>query len=99
MIAGIASADSPTMDPKTKVMLFFLMLIGLAFTVGVLRVIGAWYAYHVKRHDLIVQSKRKRYDYFKAVADREREAMGMQESEALGSVIIEDEEPTLAQAA
>eukprot|EP00752_Nemacystus_decipiens_P016829 g15061.t1 len=87
------------MDPQAKIMLLCFSLLGLALVLGVLRVMGAWYEHHVSRHDLIVESKQRRYDYLKAVADREREVLAMEEEAAMESIIIEEDEPELAQAA
>lgn len=87
------------MDPKTNVVLICLILLGFALVLGVLRVLGAWYEYHITRHNLIVASKQRRYDYLKALAERDRELMALEGDEATGSIIIEDDEPALAQAA
>ena len=87
------------MDPQTKIVLLCLTLMGLALVVGVLRVVGAWYDHHISRHDLVVQTKLQRYNYLKAIADREREAMAMEEEAASDSIILEDEAPELAKAA
>ena len=87
------------MDEQTKITLLCLTLLGLTLVIGVLRVLGAWYDHHVTRHNLIVESKQRRYDYFKAIAEREREALAMEEEEAMDSIVIEEDEPVLAQAA
>lgn len=92
-------ADSLNMDPQTKVALLCLIALGLCFVTGVLRVIGTWYEHHVARHDLVVASKQRRYDYLKAVAERDRAIMAMEEEAMTDSIIIEDDEPALAQAA
>ncbi|MEM9347067.1 MAG: hypothetical protein AAGB26_10665 [Planctomycetota bacterium] len=87
------------MTVETKLVLICLTLLAAAFVIGVLKVVGAWVEHHTSRHDLIVESKRKRIEYLRAVADRERELMALQEAEAEESIIIEDDEPQLAQAA
>ncbi|MFK7789592.1 MAG: hypothetical protein AB8C95_08910 [Phycisphaeraceae bacterium] len=88
------------MPIETKLLLTCLVLIAAAFAYAVLRVTGAWYEHHVERHDLIAESKRRRFAYLKALADRDRELMAAEEAEASHSVIIEDDdEPVLAQAA
>lgn len=87
------------MDVQTKLMLICLTLLGLSLVIGVLKVSGAWFDHHVRRHDLIAQSKQRRYDFLKAKYDREQEIMAMEEEAAMDSIIIEDDEPVLAQAA
>ena len=59
------------MDLPTK--LIILGLIGSAgvFVTVTLRVLGAWSNYHIRRHDLIAESKRRRLEYFRAVAERQ----------------------------
>jgi hypothetical protein len=84
---------------ETKLMIFCLLALGVALVYGVLKVTSAWHEHHVSRHDLIAESKRLRYAYLKAIADRDREMLAMQEAEGEGSVIIDDDEPQLAQAA
>ncbi|MBX2851161.1 MAG: hypothetical protein KTR15_05390 [Phycisphaeraceae bacterium] len=81
---------------ETKLMMICLLALAAALVYGVLKVLGAWYEQSLARHDLVVESKRRRYAYFKALADREREIQG---EEAESSVIIEEDEPQLAQAA
>lgn len=59
------------MDMPTK-----LLALGLIVTAGtlvtvVLRILGAWTDHHIRRHDLIAESKRRRLDYFRAVAQRQ----------------------------
>lgn len=87
------------MDVQTKLMLICLTLFGLALVYGVLKVSASWFEHHVSRHNLIVKSKQRRYDYLKAKHDRDQELLAMEEEAALESVIIEDDEPVLAQAA
>lgn len=53
-----------------------LLALGLIATAGtlitvVLRVLGAWTDHHIRRHDLIAESKRRRLDYFRAIAERQ----------------------------
>ncbi|MEM6258523.1 MAG: hypothetical protein AAGI37_09455 [Planctomycetota bacterium] len=87
------------MTVETKLVLICLTLLAAAFVVGVLKVVGAWVEHHTSRHDLIVESKRRRVEYKRAVAEREREMIALQEAEAEESIIIEEDEPQLAQAA
>lgn len=87
------------MDVQTKLMLLCMAALAFVLVIGVLRVIGAWYDHHVSRHDLIAESKQRRYDYLKAKHDRDRELEALQEQVAAESIIIEDDEPMLAQAA
>ena len=63
--------DNHSMDLSTK-----LLAVGVIASLGifvavVLRVLGAWSNYHIRRHDLIVESKRRRLEYFRAVAERQ----------------------------
>lgn len=87
------------MSFETKLMLICLTALAAIFVYGVLRVVSAWYENNISRHDLIVESKRRRYEYLKAITDRERELMALEEQASAESIIIEDEEPELAQAA
>ena len=84
---------------ETKLMIICLLALGTALVYGVLKVTSTWYEHHVSRHDLIAESKRRRFAYLKAVADREREMLAIHEAEAEESVLIEEQEPQLAQAA
>ena len=87
------------MSVETKLMLTCLTALAALLVYGVLRVITAWYEHNIAKHDLIVNSKQRRYDYLKAIADRDRELMELEEQAIAGSVIIEDDETELAQAA
>ena len=87
------------MPIETKLLLTCLVMFAVAMAYAVLRVSGAWFEHHVERHDLIAESKRRRFAYLKALADRDRELMEAQEAGSPESVIIEDDEPELAQAA
>ena len=79
------------MSIETKLFLTCMVLLAFAMIYAVLKVTGAWYDHHVSRHDLIAESKRRRFAYLRAVAERDRE---LAEVEAGGSVVIEgDEEP------
>ena len=87
------------MTPETKMLvLFFVAMIGLLiYAVG--RIVSTWCDHHISRHDLIVESKRRRLDYLRAVAEREQE-LHAEEAEGNASVMIEPAEPEeLAQAA
>ena len=84
------------MPLETKLMLFCLIALAMGLVFGVLKVAGAWYEHHVSRHDLVVESKRRRIAYLKALAERERE---LEEAENESISIEEDDEPELAQAA
>ncbi len=89
-----SAADTDHMPTETKLLLTCLVILAAGLVYAVLRVSGAWYEHHVSRHDLVAESKRRRFAYLKAIADRDREMM-----EAQGAVIIENDEPQLAQAA
>lgn len=58
------------MDLSTKIIALLLIASAGVFVTLVLRVLGAWSHYHVARHDLIAESKRRRLEYFRAVAER-----------------------------
>lgn len=87
------------MPIETKLLVTCLVIFAVALAYAVLRVTGAWYEHHVGRHDLIAESKRRRFAYLKALADRDRDMMVASEAEAMDSIIIEDDEPEFAQAA
>jgi hypothetical protein len=90
------------MSVETKLMLMCLLLLAAAFVYGVMKVLGAWVEHHLTRHDLIVESKQRRIDYRRALAERDRELMEAEMAEDQSNVIIEEEaadEPALAQAA
>ena len=86
------------MPLDTKLTLFCLIALAVGLVFGVLKVAGAWYEHHMSRHDLIVESKRRRIAYLKALAERERELRELEEAEH-ESISIEEDEPELAQAA
>lgn len=93
-------ADIHDMPIETKLLLTCLVFIAASFAYAVLRVTGSWFDHHVQRHDLVAESKRRRFAYLKALADRDRELMEAEHAEANRSVIIDDDdEPVLAQAA
>jgi len=83
---------------ETKLLVMCLVLLAVALVYAVLKMTGTWYGHHISRHDLIVESKRRRFAYLKALADRDRELAQAQAAEAQQSVLIEDEEvePALA---
>ena len=85
------------MPLETKLMLFCLIALAMGLVFGVLKVAGAWYEHHVSRHDLVVESKRRRIAYLKALAERELRELEEAEHESIS--IEEDDEPELAQAA
>ena len=87
------------MTIETKLLLTCLVIFAAGLAYAVLRVSGAWFEHHISRHDLIAESKRRRFAYLKAIADRDREMLEAQAAESQPSVIIEDDEPELAQAA
>jgi hypothetical protein len=84
------------MTLETKLLIGCLTLMAVALVYAVLKTCTAWYDHHIVRHDLIAESKRRRFEYQRAIAERDRE---IAEAEAGGSVIIEEEvvsEPALA---
>ncbi|XAL99340.1 hypothetical protein OT109_17390 [Phycisphaeraceae bacterium D3-23] len=54
----------------TQLLLLALLVIGYTLVTAVFRVLGSWSASAIGRHDLIVESRRKRAEYFDAIADR-----------------------------
>ena len=86
------------MPLETKLMLFCLIALAVGLVFGVLKVTGAWYEHHVSRHDLIAESKRRRNEYRRALAERDRELRELEEAEH-GPIPIEEDETELAQAA
>lgn len=87
------------MTMEAKLLMTCLVLLAVALVYAVLKVSGAWHDHHVARHDLIAESKRRRFEYLRALAERDRKLSEAAEAEAQQSVIIEDDEPALAQAA
>lgn len=86
------------MPIETKLMLTCLIALAAGLVYAVLKMTSAWYEHHVTRHDLIAESKRRRLEYLKAIAERDRELQALEEAE-LEDAVIEEEEPVLAQAA
>ena len=84
---------------ETKLLVTCLVLFGAALVYAVLKITGSWYDHHVSRHDLIAESKRRRFAYLKAIADRDRELAEAAEAEAHETVIIEGDAFEPAQAA
>lgn len=90
------------MSIETKLLLLAVAAIGYCLVLGVMRVLGAWCDHHLSRHDLIVESKRRRLEYRIALAERDRAHAG-------GDVIVDaaddaeakdlDAEPIYAEAA
>ncbi|MGB0767742.1 MAG: hypothetical protein ACPGYV_08520 [Phycisphaeraceae bacterium] len=81
------------MSIETKLLLTCLGLLGFGLVLAVTRVLGAWTEHHVSRHNLIVESKQRRYDYLKAVYDRDQAISAAEAGEAddaYDSVIIEE---------
>jgi len=87
------------MTVESKLLVTCLVLLGVALVYAVLKMTSVWYDHHVSRHDLIAESKRRRFAYLKALADRDRALAQAQAAEAGASVIIEDEIAEPAQAA
>ena len=80
------------MSIETKLLVTCIVLLASALIYAVLKVTGAWYDHHVSRHDLIAESKRRRYAYLRALAERDREIMEANAIEAEGSIVIDDDE-------
>lgn len=85
-------ADSLDMPLETKVLLACFVVIAAGLVLAVTRVLGAWADHHISRHDLIVESKRRRLEYFNAVAERENAFDSDQQQDGNDSVIIEDDD-------
>ncbi|MEM9415682.1 MAG: hypothetical protein AAGA29_09430 [Planctomycetota bacterium] len=58
------------MTLATKILLVALLVILYALVTAVFRVLGNWSQSAISRHDLIVESRRKRAEYYDAVNDR-----------------------------
>ena len=63
------------MATDTKLMLLCALILGGGMTLCILRVLGAWVDHHLQRHNLIVESKRRRAAYLMALAEREQAEM------------------------
>ena len=80
------------MPLETKLLLLCLGVLAFGFVLSVTRVLGAWAEHHISRHDLIVESKQRRYDYLKAIYDRDQELMALEaEGEAENETVIIEE--------
>lgn len=58
------------MSVETKLLLICCVAGASALVYAVTRVLGTWFEHHIQRHDLIVASKQKRLEYYKALAER-----------------------------
>lgn len=54
----------------TKLMLLALAVIGFALVTAVMRVLGNWSDQAIRKHDLIVESRQRRFAYYDALAER-----------------------------
>ena len=54
----------------TKLLIFALLAIGYTLVTAIFRILGSWSDHAISRHDLIVESRKLRSEYFDAVADR-----------------------------
>ena len=79
------------MSLETKLMIGCFVALAAALVLAVTKVLGAWTDHHVSRHDLIVESRRRRLAYFNAVAERMIEAVG-EGTDENDTVIIEDDD-------
>lgn len=85
------------MATDTKLMLLCALVMGGGMALCILRVLGAWVDHHVKRHDLIVESKRRRAAYLQALADRDKAEMQELEAEDPATQAdVAEPEPALA---
>lgn len=80
------------MPLQTKLLIVFFVVLIAGLVTAVMRVLGAWADHHISRHDLIVESKRRRLEYFSAVAQRQDAMDDASERESHDSVIIDDDE-------
>ncbi|MFN3168981.1 MAG: hypothetical protein ACE37H_18185 [Phycisphaeraceae bacterium] len=80
------------MAVETKLLIAFFVAVGAGLVIAVMRVLGAWADHHISRHDLVVESKRRRLEYFSAVAERQNALDTAAEAEEHGNVIIEGED-------
>ncbi|MFI4859426.1 MAG: hypothetical protein ACIAXF_01965 [Phycisphaerales bacterium JB063] len=54
----------------TQLLLLALLVIAYLLVTAVFRVLGSWSEQAISRHDLIVESRRRRAEYYDAIADR-----------------------------
>lgn len=54
----------------TSLLLLSLAAVAYALVTAVLRVLGNWSNYAISRHDLIVESRARRFAYYDALAER-----------------------------
>ncbi len=79
------------MPLETRLMIGCFVALAAALVLAVTKVLGAWADHHISRHDLIVESRRRRLAYFNAVAERMSDITD-EEAADNDSVIIEDED-------
>ena len=87
------------MQPETKILFLCLATLAACLVLAITKVLGAWADHHITRHDLVVESKQKRLDYYNAVADMMHDAAQGDHSDGNATVIIEDDEQPPAMAA
>ena len=86
------------MPLETKLLIASIVVIAAGFVLAVTRVLGAWIENNTVRHDLIANSKRKRLEYMRSVAEREHAISGVAGNDSI--IIEDDDEPAdYAQAA
>lgn len=79
------------MPLETKLLVVICVALATCLILAVTRVLGTWANHHISRHDLIVQSTRRRVAYYQAMAQRMNDVGGVG---AQDSVIIDgDDEP------
>ncbi len=85
------------LETKLLIGCFVMLAAGLVFAVT--KVLGAWAEHHITRHDLVVESRRRRLEYFKAVAERESADEDGQDVEFVDAQSSSDQDATYARAA
>lgn len=89
------------MATDTKLLFICFAAGAFALVYVISRVLGTWHAHHLERHNLVVQSKRRRLEYQALLDARENPEASVEIEQEQGDVLAApfDSEPAMAQAA
>ena len=68
---------------EQRILILVLLAIGYSLVVRVLRILGVWSNVQINRHDLVVESNRRRLEYVDSLIQRQNSASNVD--------IVEDE--------
>lgn len=83
------------MTLETKLLIGCFVVLAYGMVLAISRVLGAWVDHHVTRHDLVVESKRRRLEYLRQLAEMDKQ-FEEEEGDEAGDVIIEQDELPMA---